>query len=271
VEVLPPDITPENISPAPAGYLDVAVISVEATVVPTPEIGVPAVIATPENGVTKQQPAFYDDETLDPGDLVLPRLNIVQKVGELSNVFPSGSVLLNGQLVLAKAPEGSSKSTVINLMIVGFQPTTFTEKVEGGLRGRFFRKESDVVASGGTLDWNEHKATKKPLYQRLATALVLIEKPEGLDASSFPMKVGGKNWALALYSMKGTSYTNAAKHFKTARQVGHLQEHGYRGGFWTFQSQLKKFESNYAFVPVVTPNGTSTEEFRTALKNLIGF
>lgn len=237
---------------------------------PTPECGVPAVIPPSSSEVAKA-PAFYDDESLDPGDLVLPRLNIVQKVGELSNVHPPGSIILGGQLILATAPVGNAVSPAIRLVILGFQPTTFVEKVEGGLRGNFYRTEQDVVKAGGTLDWNEHKATNKPLYQRLATALAMIEQPAGLDASAFPNELCGKRYALALYSMKGTAYTNAAKHFKSARKIGHLKTNGYRGGFWTFASQLKKFDANYAYIPVVKPAEQTSEELRAAVKDLIGF
>lgn len=229
-----------------------------------------AVAVVPTLPPPAKQTSFYDDESLDAGDLVLPRFNIVQKVGELSNVFAPGSILLNGQLVLADAGKGTDKSKEIKVLIVGFQPTVYTEKVEGGLRGNMFRSEQEVVAAGGTLDWNEATATKRPLYQRLATAMILVEQPEGCDASSFPTTIEGKNYALALYSMKGTSYTNCAKHWKSARKIGHLRG-GYRTGFWTFQSQLKKFTDNYAFVPVVKAAGSSSAAFQAAIKDLIGF
>jgi hypothetical protein len=100
--------------------------------------------------------------------------------------------------------------------------------------------------------------------------MILIEQPEGLDAESFPTTIEGKQYALALYTMKGTSYTNAAKAFKSARKIGHLKE-GYRTGFWSFQSQLKKFSDNFAYIPVVRANGASTPEFRAAITDLLGF
>ena len=229
-----------------------------------------AVATVPTFAPPAKQTSFYDDESLDAGDLVLPRFNIVQKVGELSNVFPPGSILLNGQLVLAEAGKGTDKSKEIKILVVGFQPTIYTEKVEGGIRGNMFRSEQEVVAANGTLDWNEATATKRTLYQRLATAMILVEQPEGLDAAAFPTTIEGKNYSLALYSMKGTSYTNAAKHFKSARKIGHLRG-GYRTGFWTMQSQLKKFSENYAYIPVVKSAGAASPEFQAAVKEILGF
>ncbi len=230
-----------------------------------------AVIPASPAGAVEKAPTYFDDESLDPNDLVLPRFNIVQKVGELSNNFTPGSLLLNSQLVIAPAGQGTTLSKAINILVVGFQPTTFVERVEGGLKGNFFRSEAEVEKAGGTLDWNEAQATGKTVYQRSATALILIEQPEGLDEASFPNVIGGKNYALALFTMKGTGYTNGAKHFKSARKIGHLRKNGYRGGFWTLQSQLKKFGENYAYIPVVKPTTQSTPEFRKELVELLGF
>ena len=262
----------------------VAGVTIETTTTVAPATDVAGVAATPTATVTFPAPAVvtpvappaksapcYDDESIDAGDLVLPRLNIVQKVGEMSNVHPPGSIVLGGQLVLAVAPRGTLVGPAIRLLVVGFQPTIFAEKVEGGLRGNMVKSEQEVAARGGTLDWNEATVTKKPLYQRLSTALVLVEQPEGLDPLSFPIQLDGKKHALALYSMKGTSYTNAAKHFKSAKHIGFLKAHGYRGGWWSFSSQLKSFGANFAFIPVPKPVGASTPELRAQLSDLLGF
>lgn len=265
-------------TPTPTPVADVVVEST-TTVAPSPAVTGPTVTQNDNTAVAIQQPAgavekapsYFDDESIDPSDLQLPRFNIVQKVGELSNNFKPGSLLLNGQLVLQDGGQGTTPSKPINILVVGFQPTIFVERVEGGLKGNMFRTEQEVEKANGTLDWNEAQATGKTIYQRSCTALLLIEQIEGIDESSFPNPIGGKNYALALYTMKGTSYTNGAKHFKSARKIGHLRKNGYRGGFWTLQSQLKKFGENFAYIPVVKPTGQSTPEFRKELLELLGF
>lgn len=273
----------ENVAPGVAGTAAPATVTGVSTPKPPPDIAAPvtqtatapvsavSVVGAPSLAVAAPQPpAFFDDESFEAGDLVLPRLSIVQKVGELSNQFKHGSIVLNSSLVLAQGGDAMAQSSPIKIVVLGFQPTIFTERVEGGLRGNMFKSEAEVAAANGTLDWNEHKATGKKLYQRLATALIAIEAVAGVDAAMFPNEFDGKRYALGLYSMKGTAYTNAAKHFKSARKIGHLREHGYRGGYWSFSSQLKKFENNYAFIPVVRPGEATTEAFRAAVKDLLG-
>lgn len=216
-------------------------------------------------------PKFFDDDSCDASDLRLPYFNIVQKVGELSNQFDPGTVLLDGSLVLAEAPKkGEHVGKSVKIVVVGFQPTRYAEKVEGG-RGQILDTEKEVVTAGGTLDWNEANNSGKPLYQRLASAMLLVEQPEGFDDAAFPTVLDGKRYALALYSMRGTSYTNAAKVIKSSRKIGHCREHGYRGGVWTFAASLKQFSTNFAYVPVVKPAGSTTEKFRADLEELLGF
>jgi len=198
-------------------------------------------------------------------------LNIVQKVGDLSNVYPPGSIVLGAQLVLSPAPVNMAISSPIRIVVIGLQPTTFAEKLEGGARGNYFRTEKEVVDNGGTLDWNESQATDKQLYQRVSIGLVAVEKPDGIDAAMFPHTFGGKQYSLALYTMKGTAYTNAARHIKSARKIGHLRETGLRHGTWLFASQLKKFGSNFAYIPVLKPAENTSEAFRKELTDLLGF
>lgn len=258
----------KEVAPTSAPNARTVDVTVERTGQPA---GSPQVVAPYQ---APPSPAFYDGdeaEGFDPGDLVLPHLNIVQKVGDLSNIFLPGTVLLGGQLVLTEAPKEMAVGKTCRIIVLGLQPTTFSEKIEGGGRGNYFRTEQEVVKAGGTLDWNESKATNKPLYQRVSIALIAVEKPEGLDDASFPHEVDGKRYALAMYTMKGTAYTNAARHFKSARKIGHLRKDGYRSAYWTFAAQLKKFGNNYAYIPVPRAAEATTEAFRTELKTFLGF
>lgn len=236
----------------------------------TPNPGVPAVV--PPAGVPATQTGnsgFYDDQNISASDLKLPRFNIVQKVGELSNNFPHGSILLDGSLVLAEGPKPNQESAPVRILVVGLTPKKFVEKVEGGGRGNIVDTEVQVVEKGGTLDFNEAKLTGKPLYQPLITALILVEKPASVSDNMFPLDIDGKKYALALYSMKSTAYTNAAKLFLTARRMG-ICKKGFRFGWWQITSKLKAYTGgNASYIPLVRPQEQSTETLRAELAQLI--
>lgn len=260
-EVAAPATAAAPASPAPAAVMTV-----------TPSPGVPAVIAPAGvPATTTSNPGFYDDENISAKDLTLPRYNIVQKVGELSNLFQGGAIVLGGALELAGAPKPNAESTPVRFLVVGLQPKKYVEKVEGGMRGNVFDMEEQVVKAGGTLDFNEAKLPGKTLYQTLITALILVERPANLDATAFPLEHAGKQYALALYSMKGTSYTNAAKHILTARKMGRCVK-GFRYGWWSCTSKLKAYSGgNASFIPVLRPQEESTPELRAFLTELLGF
>jgi len=258
----------------------VAGVTVESTTTVAAPAAAPAAPATSTAVATvpaaqvpapSKNPGFQDDDNISADDLVLPRLNIVQKVGELSNVFPHGSFLLDGSLVLVEGAPIKKNSKPIKLVVLGFRPKQFVERIEGGGRGNVFSSEAEVAANNGTLDWNDAEATGKTLYQRLATALVLIEQPEGVDASSFPYAIEGKNYALAQWSLKGTGYTNGAKPIMSARKIGFIRNGGYRTGVWEVTTTLKQFGQNYAYIPQPKPAGPTTEAFRAAVLELLGF
>jgi hypothetical protein len=274
----PPAVAPNTNQTAPAGPLPNPVptsaalapvgptVSVDGQAIPSAADGTAPYVAPPPA-------AFYENEEsgFDAKDLVLPRLVVVQKVGELSTVFPPGSILLGGNLTLVPAPTDMNPGGSLRLCFVGLQPTTFSEKVAGGLGGRYCRTKEEVVKLGGTTDWNEHQALKKPLFQSVCVSLVFIEQPAGVDAAQFPYACEGKNYQLALYTMKGIAYTNAARHVKSAIKIGWLREAGVTSaGFWTLQAQLKKYGTNYAYTPVLKPAEKTTEDFRAALRELTG-
>jgi len=256
--------------PSPATPPAGAAAPPEPTLVKTELVGDAGEQLAVEKYADAPPPAFYDgeaEEGFDEGDMVLPRLVIVQNVGDLSQVYPRGSIVLGGQLVLAEGGKETNPSASVRIIVLGMQPTAYAEKLPGGARGNYFRTQEEVTKVNGTLDWNESQKTGKQLYQRTTIAWIAIEQPGTLDPSAFPYAIDGKNYALALYTMKGVAYTNAARHFKTARKMGHLRDEptmkrGYRHGIWTLQSQLRKYGSNFAYAPIVKAAGPTTEVFR---------
>lgn len=259
---------------SPSGVVDVSSVSE----IPTAPVNLAVAKTVPQPVTVSETETHnsFNDEDIGFNDIILPRLNIVQKVGDLSNIFNPGEIVLNQTLVIHE-PAVPEKSKVghspIILTVLGFRKRQFCEKKEGGALGNLFNTEAEVVQAGGTLDYKEHKSTKKTLYQRLATALLLIQKPEHLsdgDNINFPYECEGKWYALALWSMKGTAYTNSAKLMYTARKIGHLRV-GYPTQAWSVTTKLEKYPGDlYAHIPIVRPGPKNTPKFAEFVLEVLG-
>jgi len=245
-----------------------------------------AVVITPEQKVqsTSAPAIVFDDQNIGFEDIILPRINIVQKVGDLSEIFTPGEIVLKQSLVIYSPSKGAVAGTApLNLTVLGFKKTQFTEKVSGGAMGILAATEADVVKHGGTLDYKEWEASvsenkvnpaSKPLrlFQRLATALCLVEKPEivpDADHIEFPYECEEKYFNLVLWSMKGTAYTHGAKAMFTARKIGHLRQ-GYAKQSWSLSTKVEKFGEFYAAVPIIKPGVKTSAAFQEFVLDVIG-
>jgi hypothetical protein len=221
-----------------------------------------------------------DDSGIGAGDVTIPRLNIVQKVGDLSTIYAGGTILLAKSVILHEIAlkDATGKVTKpglppIQVVITGFGPTTYTEKVQGGGLGKIFRDVAEVVAAGGTTNYNEWTASgKKRVYaEQTEEALILIKRPDHLSAdnANFPFVLGDKSaWAVARWSMKGTAFTHAAKNFMSARKWGVLSTRNgrtYADGIWNVETALKSMNGNWYYQPVV---GLQAEFASVELKEL---
>lgn len=272
----------EGAAPAPV---------VEVVKTPTPVEGVTvdskntySVPAAPAQTAVAPRGLVLGDTVPSFDQIILPRLNIVQGVGKLKDSFPQGALVYNQNLVLFTPPDIDHQSGNIRragsppvvMTVLGFRPTRYVERVIGGSRGQICNTEAEVRAAGGTTDWNEHKlkeASGMKLFQLLAEALVAIEKPAGVvdDDSVFVYPVGDKKFALALWGMKGSVYTAAAKRvFQTQRAIGCL-----RGGYPTMNfnvtTRLEKWPNgNSSWIPICLPFQKSTPEVMAFVADVLG-
>lgn len=229
--------------------------------------------------------ALLGDKLPDFKDIMLPRINLVQNIGGLQETFESGSIVLGQATVLFLPPVIIAKTGVVeraasppvNIVVFGFRPTRFSEKVAGGARGLIVNTEDEVRASGGTLDyaeWNMKKASGMKRFEPLADALVAIERPTDCadDDTVFVYDVDGKKYALALWAMKGTSYTAAAKKvFFTARLCGCLRKGGYPSWQYALTTREQAYDTgNKAWVPVCIPTAKTSEPFLEFVRSIIG-
>jgi hypothetical protein len=222
------------------------------------------------------------DKIPDFKDIILPRINLVQNIGELKESFSPGMVVLGRQTVVFTPPkmekgvEVAKASAPAVIVVLGFRPTRFSEKVVGGVQGLTLNSEAEVAQNGGTLDHKEFelkKASGMKLFQPLADALVAVQRPDDCadDDTVFGYDVDGKKYALALWAMKGTAYTEAAKRvFFTGRAVGILKK-GYPTYSFTIATREKPYPNgNKAWIPVCLPGQKTSPAFLNFVASVLG-
>jgi hypothetical protein len=223
------------------------------------------------------------DKIPDFSEIVMPRLNIVQNIGKMQESFENGSLVFNQQEPLFVPPKVDPKTSVVSrestppviLTVLGFRDTRYSEKTTGGARGMLVNTEAEVRANGGTLDyaeWDLKKDQGMKRFEPLADAFVAIERPDRYpdNDSIFVYDVDGHKLALALWAMKGTSYTEAAKRvFFTGRFMGIL-----KGGYPTWKFAVSTREKPYdtgnkAWVPVCLPIAKQTPVFMDFVRSVL--
>ena len=254
------------------------VIDTQATVTPAPADATnpnPPAVRAPSQ-VAAPSGLVLGDKLPEFKDIILPRLNLVQNIGQLKDSFTPGSIVFGQNAVLYCPQENDPKtgnckvpaSPPVRICVLGFRPTRYVEAVEGGAgRGLICNTEAEVRANGGTMDyqeWKLKKAAGMKRFQPLAEAVIAIERPEicADDDTVFVYTVAGKKVAIGLWAMKGTSYTAAAKRvFFTARAMGCLTK-GYPTRIFSLTTREESFNgTNKAWVPVCLPIEKTSEEF----------
>lgn len=215
-------------------------------------------------------------------DVILPHLNIVHPLSKTASSFPVGSVLFADKTLLFCPPlvnkETGNVERVATLpaciTVLEFKPTRFVEKVANGI-GLMVDSEAKVVSNGGTLDWAEWTAKKSAgmkLFQVLAEALIAIERPEHVadDDTVFVYKVGDKKYTLAIWSMKGSVYTEAAKRVLFYHRTTGCLINGYPSFSFNLSTKFKDFKTGHSsWIPVLVARSKSTPEFLDFANGLV--
>lgn len=241
---------------------------------------VPAVV--PRYAPPTRPPASVEvsDNAISLGEIIIPTLNVVQGVGALVENFDSGTIVFDKKFAIANPPKKSGPNGApatstpdVNLILIGFRPVRYAEKLEGGDQGRIFNTEADVYNNGGTTDYaSSHEGTKliAPYFQPLTTALMLVEAPKDFDKSRveevFPYECQDgdvlRRYAVCQWHLRGASYTAAARPLKTARKLGSLRK-GYTTKRLSLTVAWKKFGGDKgAFVPTVVIGQDTSENQR---------
>lgn len=209
----------------------------------------------------------------EESDFRLPRINIVQSVGPLSEDFDPGAVVLNKDIiVLPASTDPKAWGDPLNVTILNAKKQ-FSENLpyESDETPETVDSLDEVTARGGWIDWRNDE---KPPWRPMLTALVLIEAPTEELSEEFSIQgPDGKAYELALWTMKGSAYSRAGKAINTAarfalrnKETGLPELHK---GKWTLQVRREKLGTNLVFVPRLRQHGKHDDEFIEFITTLL--
>jgi hypothetical protein len=180
-------------------------------------------------------------------DLRLPRLNLVQRTGDLPDKFGFGEFVLNKTCLIPRPLEFIALS--IKKQFQEKRPYGDTE------RGAVYDSAEEVRAAGGTIGFGDYQ------FSELAHIFMLIKKDASLDTMEdaeavrdlFMYELAGGQWAPVIYSVGRSAYTSLGKALLTARQF--TLRKGLYTGRWSMTSSVNKGSKGTWVTPVPTFRG----------------
>ena len=192
-------------------------------------------------------------------DFVIPKLHLVQAVGPLSERFTPGQYVYNKELVI------SDGAAPVSLTVMRIKKQYQENLPYGGDQlPRVFDTLDDVRKAGGWIDWRNHE---RPPFSPILHALVLIRSPFE-ENPLFPYEFNDAAYGLALWTLRGVSFTRAGKNIITASQFA-LKD-GLHTGSWALTSKREKVGMNFIHVPVLRHEAKNDSEFTAFALGLLG-
>ena len=233
----------------------------------TTEVGdmVPATVSDPEAG--SQVPATRTESApLERSDFITPKLNLVQRTGDMSVQFTQGSWVLNKEIQITKAPEDPLEVIVLERPFKFFMEHLPYDP--NGPKSRTFNTIEELDEAGLTLDW-DNKNNIRATADRAARVFLLILKPKETDAvKGFGLEVDGLgDCTVATWLLVNTSYTTAARRIFTAEKLD-LADKPIHSLVWTLRSVSAKIGGYNIFVPQLTPSRSLPDETQGSLKTM---
>jgi hypothetical protein len=205
---------------------------------------------------------------VDKTDIKLPRLELVYGVGELVENFSMGDVVYNHELCLVHKGE-TLRLTVASIQKYYIEDLPYEPSRE--VMPRLFATKEEVQAAGLWVTWDTNGQRKPPVAE-CADILMVIECPEGVDDSLFPLcyTEGDKSISLAVakFTVRKTSYTRVAKPIFSAQKF--FLRDSLLLGRWELQTEIKKLGNNMVTTPSLRNTGKNSPEFVAFLVDMLG-
>jgi len=193
-------------------------------------------------------------------DFVIPKLHLVQAVGPLSEKFTPGQFVYNKEEVI------SDGAAAVSLTVLRIKKQYQENLPYGGDQlPRMFDTLEEVKAAGGWIDWRNNE---RPPFSPILHALVLIRSPFEGETPLFPYEFAGAAYGLALWTLRGVSFTRAGKTIITASQFA-LKD-GLHTGSWALTSKREKIGMNFIHIPNLRHDTKHPAEFTAFALGLLG-
>lgn len=207
--------------------------------------------------------SYTDDEDVTgeftSDDQIFPKINIVQRTGELCETFQPGEIVLNKSIVIG----GPGKA----LCVI---PLKFKKQYQESLpyddprEARIFDTAREVIEAGGKTEYDKPGSG---YFGPIGRILFLVEKPadlpEHLDAY-FPYVCGGKSYVIAGFTAAKTGYTAVGMPLAQQKSA----KGSIRGTVWELTDFLKKNGGNAWYNAKLTPVGTTPQEVKDWIATL---
>lgn len=147
------------------------------------------------------------------------------------------------------------------------------------VRPRTFTKIEDVLANGGTTEWNGDEA---PTFKRAISMRLLLQKPEGISCMFFAIKFANAEWAPAKWMLDKSAYERKsgregfghdlakAHTYALASRTDLPEDQRLLAGLWEVTVSKVKVGNFQVPVPHLKLVGQNTPEFITEMTKAIG-
>ena len=195
-------------------------------------------------------------------DFTVPRLNLVAKTGELSNMFQPGAFVYNREVVIGDGKK-PAKITFLRIQKIYIQDVVYgSDQI-----AKTFNRLADVRSAGGALMNDPEAEVDADKYTEALQSIVAIEAPEK-DNPLFPFPVGDKQFGLAQYLMAKSAYRSAGKQIFTDSQL--FLKSGLHTAYYELTSKIRTSPSGSYFVPQLKIGGKHSPEACEQLKAIFG-
>ena len=204
-------------------------------------------------------------------DVRLPRINLVNKVGDLSNSFTPGTWVINKEHQINKIDPKDKKVSIPMRVIPVRLLAEYKESLEYNpdVRPRVFKTAEEVRAHGGVIAFGRGEGK----FAKVGHIEFFVEAPDDLedDASAdFFYAFGEKKYARVIYTASGSAYAETASILYNDVRSGFLSKTGLGGGFYLLGSKTKTNDYGTFWIPSLKTAGAITGDLFEEVKATIG-